>query len=147
MQTRPYGMNETGSARCTGRGQRTALVGVAGALVVGAWLVNGFANGFAYSLSEPSPRPKTEQYAESWDVEAVTICDLALKEQLLAPDSLDLAWSWQIIRHPEMGRATILREFSAQNVYGAQLGQRYRCLVEVGNTGPRILEINVLSRS
>jgi hypothetical protein len=88
---------------------------------------------------------KPDAWAPGFDeARAVTHCDLAAKAKLMAPDSVDWDWDWRILEYPELNRMTIMRGFSSQNAYGAQLAAHYRCLVDV--SGPaRILEVSVVT--
>jgi hypothetical protein len=70
---------------------------VVGALVLGAWLVNVLT--VAAPLSAPkqtapvdAPDADAPAQLPDFEIDIVTNCDMAAERQLLAPDSMDLAW-------------------------------------------------------
>jgi hypothetical protein len=94
---------------------------------------------------QPAPVHAVERAIQAWaptfdEIDTVTNCDLAAKRQLLAPDTMD-KHSWMILQHPDLGQVTVLRNFSAQNGFGAQVAQHYRCLVD--SPSGKLIEVNI----
>jgi hypothetical protein len=82
---------------------------------------------------QDAAKPQSASLANISEVDAVTMCDLAVKEAMKSKSSFDTAWSWQFRRHPEEGRISVIREFEAENSFGANLSSEYRCIIDAAS--------------
>jgi len=74
--------------------------------------------------------PNSSALEDVSEVEVVTRCDRAAKIAMKSQSSFDAAWSWKFMKHPKNGRVTVIRDFEAQNAFGANLSSQYECIVD-----------------
>lgn len=84
----------------------------------------------------PAPEPLTEkQQNQSYisqlsEAEIASTCDLATKATMKSKGSFDTAWKWDYLQYPDAAQVVVIREFEAQNGFGATMSSAYRCVVD-----------------
>lgn len=80
-----------------------------------------------------TPTPDSAVFDDISESEIVTKCDIAVKSMMASKSSFDTSFGWDFSRHTATKRVTVLREFEAQNGFGATLSSQYECVVDVAN--------------
>lgn len=84
--------------------------------------------------SSASSAPKQEKKSFEFDarVEALVVgsCDDAIKATLTNKRSFDPTWSYDYRTDRSTGRASLMREFDADNAFGGTISSRYECIVQ-----------------
>ena len=81
------------------------------------------------------PKPKAQAEAPQSilpfnEIDAVMLCGYNAERRMRNPDSYDEKWGWHLLRHPEKGRYTIVRDFTGENAFGGTVAQHYVCLLD-----------------
>jgi len=74
--------------------------------------------------------PQSAAFANFDEARAAMQCDYVMKNLLQSKSSFSSAWTWEATRHPNNGRVTILRNFTARNAFNAKIDSQYECLVD-----------------
>lgn len=88
------------------------------------------------------PRSENQKVALFDEALAVGRCEGAMKALLQASGSYQPAGPSKTILHPQRGRATIVRSFTAKNAFNARLDSQWDCLLDAGDMS--IIELKYL---
>lgn len=72
------------------------------------------------------------------EVEVVSMCDILIKEAVISDADMDWGWNYAF---SEGDRIQVVRDFKAQNAFGAELKHRYMCYFDAGIG--RVTELSV----
>lgn len=85
--------------------------------------------------------PAASMWGDFDETTAVTLCDQMVTATAVNRGSVDTAWRWTVSKDNIHGRATIERDFDAQNAMGGTISSRYRCVV--GRTGKEVSSLSI----
>ena len=77
--------------------------------------------------------PESAVFDDLSEADVVSRCDIAVQSAMRSQGSFDTAWQWEFTRHPSTGRVTVVRDFEADNAFGATLSSQYECVVKAAD--------------
>ena len=80
-----------------------------------------------------APAPESAVFDDLSEADVVSKCDMAVQSAMRSQGSFDTAWQWQFTRHTATGRVTVVRDFEADNAFGATLSSQYECVVNAAD--------------
>lgn len=103
----------------------------------------GMANtGIVQLLPDDLPGSENAKVSGFDERTGLNLCEASVRNRLQRPDAYRHTGSARIMRHPQRGRVTISRDFTALNGLGQPIRSQWECLLEAGDM--RVIEIKWL---
>lgn len=85
------------------------------------------------SATVAPPAPESAAFDDLSEADVVSRCDIAVQSAMKSESSFDTAWQWELTKHAATGRVTVVRDFEAENAFGASLSSQYECIVNAAD--------------